>query len=218
MLAVWVVAAGGALLVANALDSPVGEGARDEAQAVAPGPSAVPGTGSQAGGATGLQPLALFLDDPLAEDIAGLPPIRRPARLAELRPERPGPAPPRRARLGAAARSATPRGRGPCTGRRCVATRTSVAAQAGLAMVEGAGGGAAAWPGPRRAWRGSPAENPQDQLVAFNQGIVEVYRQRPARVAAAWIRALQIDRDTYLGRAAVEGLNQLRQQAAGGTP
>ena len=42
VLGVWAVAVGGALLLANALDSPVGEGARDEAQAVAPGAAAVP--------------------------------------------------------------------------------------------------------------------------------------------------------------------------------
>jgi hypothetical protein len=47
---------------------------------------------------------------------------------------------------------------------------------------------------------------------------VEVYRQRPARVAAAWSRTVQLDPDTYLGGAAAEGLAQLQRAATGGTP
>ena len=43
LLGVWVLAVGGALLLARALDDPVDQGARDEAQAVAPGPVAAPG-------------------------------------------------------------------------------------------------------------------------------------------------------------------------------
>jgi len=202
--------------MANALDSPVGEGARDEAQPVAPGAATVPEAGSPPGDATGLQPLALFLDAPLAADIAGLPPIQRPARLAELAESDPDPR--RFVELGSALQLIG-NTEAAATAYRAALRRDpgDVAAQAGLAMIEGAGGGgglARATAGLARLAR----QNPQDQLVSFNQGIVEVYRARPARIAEAWIRTLQIDPNTYLGRAAVEGLNQLRQQAGGGTP
>src|SRR5262245_34894664 len=89
VLVVWAVAVGAALLIADALDSPVGEGARDEAQAVAPGPVAVPG-GGRVGG-QGLPPLALVLDRPLPAGIGDLPPVRQVTRLNELAQTDPDP-------------------------------------------------------------------------------------------------------------------------------
>jgi hypothetical protein len=213
VLAVGLAAAGGALLIANALDSPVGEGARDEARAVVEGPVAVPGV---AGGAQGLQPLALFPDEPLPAEIASLPPIRRAERLAER--ARSDPDPRWLVQLGSVLQVL-----GDPDGARTVYREAlrrepeSVAARAGLVMVEGAGGAA----GLERAAAGLEQlarEHPRDQLVAFNQGIVEVYRGRAAAVAAAWRRTADIDPESYLGRSATEGLAQLAAASGGRAP
>jgi hypothetical protein len=206
VLAVWAVAVGAALLLADALDSPVGEGARDEAQAVAPGPVAVPGE-ALAGG-EGLPPLALVLDRPLPEGIAGLPPIRQAARLSELAQSDPDPQ--RLVELGSvlqllgdpedAARAY-----------RAAASRApgDVAARAGLAMV-GAGDG----DGLARASAGLDAlarEHPDSQLVAFNQGWVEIYRRRAGPAERAWRRTIALGEGTRLGRTALALLQQLEQ-------
>jgi hypothetical protein len=204
VLVVWAVAVGAALLIADALDSPVGEGARDEAQAVAPGPVAVPG-----GAADGerLPPLALVLDRPLPEGIGGLPPIRQAARLSELAQTDPDPR--RLVELGSvlqllgdpqdaarAYRAAAARAPG------------DVAARAGLAVNEGARGGG----GLARAAAGLAAlarDHPGDQLVAFNQGWVEIYRRRAAPAERAWTRTVALGADTRLGRTATALLREL---------
>jgi hypothetical protein len=81
ILGVWILLAGGALLVANALDDPVGAGARDEAQPAVP---AVPGGPATGAGGT-LPPLALVLDRPLPNVVADLDaPIRQAAVLKSL--------------------------------------------------------------------------------------------------------------------------------------
>jgi hypothetical protein len=206
VLAVWALAVGAALLLADALDSPVGEGARDQAQAVAPGPVAVPGE-ALAGG-EGLPPLALVLDRPLPEGIAGLPPIRQAARLSEL--ARSDPDPRRLVELGSvlqllgdpedaarAYRAASSRAPG------------DVAPRAGLAMV-----GAADGEGLARASAGLAAlarEHPDSQLVAFNQGWVEIYRRRAGPAEQAWRRAIALGESTRLGRTALALLQQLEQ-------
>jgi hypothetical protein len=204
VIAVWALAVGAALLLADALDSPVGEGARDEAQAVAPGPVAVPG-GALAGG-EGLPPLALVLDRPLPEGIADLPPIRQATRLSEL--ARSDPDPRRLVELGSvfqllgdpedAARAY-----------RAAAARApaDAAARAGLAMVEGTGG-----EGLARAAAGLAAlarEHPDDQLVAFNQGWVEIYRRRAGPAERAWRRTVALGEGTRLGRTATALLREL---------
>lgn len=208
VLAVWVAAVGGALLIADALDSPVGEGARDEARAVAPGPVVAPGAG-------GLQPLTLFLDRPLPDEIAQLPPIARPAALVGVSRGDPDPRwlvalgsalqlVGRTDQAGAAYRAALRRDPG------------DVAARAGLVVLEGSRGGA----GLETAAAGLGAlaqENPRDQLIAFNQGIVDLYRRRPAGVVEAWNRTIELDPDSYLGRRAAEGLAELAR-AAGSAP
>ena len=57
VLGIWIVLAGGVILLAKALDSPVGAGARDEAQPAVPGPVAALDTNP---GASGRTFLALF--------------------------------------------------------------------------------------------------------------------------------------------------------------
>jgi hypothetical protein len=208
LLGVWVVAAGGALLLANALDSPVGEGARDEAQAVAPGPAAVPPGAAAAGGS--LPPLALVLDAPLPENIAGLPPVEQARRLTELARDDPGPR--RLVELGSVLQQLG-NAEGAAIAFREAARRDpdDLAARAGLAMNPGVGGGA----GLARAAAGLDRlarEDPGDQLVAFNQGWVEVYRRRAGPAAEAWQRTVALGADTRLGQTATA----LLQQLAGG--
>jgi hypothetical protein len=55
-------------------------------------------------------------------------------------------------------------------------------------------------------------EDPGDQLVAFNQGWVEVYRRRAGPAAEAWQRTVALGADTRLGQTATA----LLQQLAGG--
>lgn len=212
LLGVWIVAVGAALLIADALDSPVGEGARDEAQAVAPGgPVQVPGGALAAG--DGLPPLALVLDRPLPDGVGDLPPIRQAVRLSEL--ARSDPDPRRLVELGSVLQllgdpeNAT-------RAYRAAAARApdDLAARAGLAMVEGAGGGA----GLARAAAGLAAlarEHPEDQLVAFNQGWVEIYRRRAAAAERAWERTVELGADTRLGRTAIALLTELESRSGG---
>lgn len=211
VLGAWAVAAGGALLLANALDSPVGEGARDEAQAVAPGPVAVPGGAAARGN---LPPLALVLDEPLPEGIADLPPIRQASRLSELAQDDPDPR--RLVELGSVLQLL-----GNAEGA-AVAYRAAmrsdpddVAAEVGLAMVEGAGGGGA---GLARAAAGLDRlarEHPDDQLVAFNQGWVEVYRRRAEPAEQAWRRTIALGAETRLGRTASALIQELEDRGGG---
>jgi hypothetical protein len=82
-----------------------------------------------------------------------------------------------------------------------------VAARAGLAMVEGTGG-----EGLARAAAGLAAlarEHPDDQLVAFNQGWVEIYRRRAGPAERAWRRTVALGEGTRLGRTATALLREL---------
>lgn len=207
VLGVWVVAVAGALLIANALDSPVDEGARDEAQAVAPGPVAVPGGAVPADGS--LPPLALVLDAPLPPAIADQPPIRQAARLSELARE--DPTPRRLVELGSVLQLLGDAD-GAATAYEAALRLDDgdVAARAGLAMVEGAEGAQ----GLARAAAVLAAlarENPRDQLVAFNQGWLEVYRRQAAAAESAWRRTVELGAQTRLGLTATALIQELER-------
>ena len=218
VLGVWVVAAGGALLIANALDSPVDEGARDEAQAVAPGPVAVPGAGGAAASAdASLPPLALVLDRAPPDGIGDLPPAQQVGRLTEL--ARTDPEPRRLMELGSAllvlgdVENATVAFRG------AVARAPGdVAARAGLIMAEGAGGGAAGLAQASAGLDELARENPESQLVAFNQGWVEIYRRRAGPAERAWRRTVALDSGSLLGSTAAALLETLEARASGAAP
>lgn len=209
------VAGGGALLVAHSLDSPVGEGARDEAQPAVPGPAVVPDA-ALAGNTSGLPPLAMVLDRPPPDGIAKLPPIRQAARLQDLAGRT---AVPRRfVELGAvlqllgdtqgaqsAYESALRRAPG------------DLAARTGLAMIAGADGD----PGLARASADLGAlarQNPRSQLVAFNQGWVEIYRRQAAPARDAWRRTIALGAHTRLGATAEALLRALEKGASGRRP
>jgi hypothetical protein len=203
VLGVWAVAVGAALLIANALDSPTGAGARDEAQAVAPGEVAVPGQGPAV-------PLALVLDRPLPDGVEGLPPIRRAARLGEL--ARSDPDPRRLVELGSALQLLG-RPEAAAGAYRAALERApdDLAARTGLAMVGGAAGAA----GLARAsdeLRALARRHPGSQLVAFNEGWVEIYRSRAAPAERAWRRAVALGEGTRLGRTAAALLRELERR------
>lgn len=212
ILSVWAVAVGGALLMAVALDDPVGEGARDEAQPVAPSQVAEPPQGL----AEELPPLALVLDRPLPPAIASLPPIRQVERLQGL--ARSSGDARRYVELGAALQ-AIGDGTG-ATGAYRSALRAGgddVAADTGLALVRATQGP----DGPEVAAARLSAlasANPDDQLVAFNQGWLAVYRRDSAGATEAWRRAVTIAPDSRLGLAAVALIRSLEERASGREP
>jgi hypothetical protein len=211
ILGVWVLAVGGALLLANALDDPVGEGARDEAQAVSPGPVAVPGVG---GSGQRLPPLALVLDRRLPDGLSDMPPIRQAEELS--RRVRSDPDPRRLVELGSVLQLlGNPEGAGTTYRQALEGDPGNLAAQTGLAMVAGASGGG----GLTRAAADLAAlarEHPGSQLVAFNQGWVEIYRRRAAPAEAAWKRAIALGPETRLGQTAAALLEQLEKGAGSG--
>lgn len=213
LLGVWVVAVGGALLLARALDDPVGQGARDEAQAVAPGPVAVPGGGIRGAGQS-LPPVALVLDRRLPNGLSDMPPIRQAEELSRL--VQADPEPRRLVELGSVLQLlGNPEGAGTTYRQALRRDPGDVAARTGLAMVAGASGDA----GLARAAAGLAAlarEHPDSQLVAFNQGWVEIYRRRAAPAEAAWKRAIALGPDTRLGRTATALVEQLEKRPGSG--
>jgi hypothetical protein len=211
VLGIWVVAAGGALLIADALDSPVGEGARDEAQPAAPGPVAVPQPS-----AADLPPLALVLDRPLPAGVAELPPARQVERLRRLAAD--DPTPRRLVELGSALQLARDRaGAARAYEQALRLAPGDVAARAGLATVAGGAGDA----GLARASAQLSAlarAHPRSQLVAFNQGWVEIYRRRAAPARAAWQRTVALGATTRLGNTATALLEALETGGSGRRP
>ena len=216
ILAVWVVAAGGALLVAQALDSPVGQGARDAAQPAVPGQIDDPTAGTTDGLVEGLPPLSLILDRPLPPAITALPPIRQVAALRT------------RAQRTATARAHVELGSvlqtlGDEVGA-TAAYRTALriggddpAAEAGLALIEGTRSG----DGPARAaarLADLVDARPRDQLLVFNQGRLEIYRRRGDSARAAWERTVELGPDTRLGRVATALIASLASGGSGRNP
>jgi Flp pilus assembly protein TadD len=206
VLAVWVVAAGGALLLANALDSPADEGARDEAQAVAPGPVAIPRPDSAAAPPA----LALILDQPPPMGIGELPPREQAARLVEL--ARADPDPRRLVELGSALQLLGRPDQAAIAFRGALERDPDdVAARTGLAMAR-SGDGPAGLARASAELRRLAREYPDSQLVAFNQGVVEIYRRRGVAAARAWSRAVELGPATLLGSQAAQFVEELRSQ------
>lgn len=213
ILGVWVVLAGAALLIAMALDQPVGAGARDEAQPAVPGVVADP-TEATPGG---LPPLALVLDQPLPQIVADIKaPIRQVPVLRKLAQDT---AQPRRyVELGSVLQLlGDGQGAGDAYRTALQLNPDDVAAKTGLALVTGAqtGDGPAAG---AVALQRLAAANPRSQLVAFNQGWLAIYRRQAAPAAAAWTRTVALGEETRLGRTAAALLASLENGASGRNP
>ena len=205
VLGIWIVVAGGAILLAKSLDSPVGAGARDEAQPAVPGPVASLGTTPSASGQTFL---ALFPADALPADVAGLPKPERAARLRALVAAGAGGASARVA-LGSVLQE---QGDG-AGAERAYRDALRVApgdlsARVGLAMVLGA----QAPPGPARAaarLASLASANPGSQVVLFNQGLLAVSRGRAGEARREWSATVAAGPATRLGILAARALQAL---------
>jgi hypothetical protein len=215
-----IVLAGSALLAANALDSPVGEGARDKAQPAATGSvaagAAAAGAPAAQPGAASLPPFAMVLDHRLPASVAGLPPLQQAVKLrARAMSTR---SPERLVELGSVlqllgdVRSAEFSYRSALT-----FDPQSVAAQVGLAVVAG-GTGADGLATSSERLRALAVVHPRDQLVSFNQGWLEIYRGRADAARAALKRTVALGPDTRLGRTATGLLAALAKIRIGRNP
>lgn len=217
MLGVWVVVAGGTLLVAGALDSPVGEGARDEAQAVAPEVGATSTAPTTTDGAAGrLPPLALVLDHALPESLTSLAPAKQ---LETLRTQGIATKDPERfVELGSLLQLLGDGASAEFSYRSALKfDPQNVGAKVGLALVVGATGETGLVQAARSLQELATA-NPRSQLVAFNQGWVEIYRRRGATARTAWQRTIALGPSTRLGRTATALLETLENGAGGRNP
>ena len=213
ILGVWVLLAASALLVAHALDDPVGAGARDEAQPAVPGTVATdvaPEGGS-------LPPLALVLDRPLPAAVADLKaPIRQAPALERLAVRTGDPQ--RYVELGSVLQLLG-QGDAAATAYRAALARApgDVAATAGLILVDAARSESAQSAAAERM-RALAAANPRSQVASFNAGWLAIYRRQGAAARAAWMRTVAQGEDTRLGRTAASLLASLENGSSGRNP
>jgi Flp pilus assembly protein TadD len=225
---VWAVVTLAAILIAVALDNPVGAGSRDEAQPVAPGgrvaeAPAEGAAGAPAEGAAGapgaapasLPPLTLVTDRSLPPEVAGLPPGEAVSAL-QARAEG-GSDPAAWVDLGVALQQLDRPEEAAAAFRGALREDPGhVPALAGLAMAEGDA---------RDRLDAAAAElgrlataHPDSQLVAANVGWVEFYRRRPEAAHAALERAVALGGDGRVGRIARALVDALEQGALGAGP
>ena len=203
--------AGGALLLANALDSPAGQSARDEAQPATPGPVA-----GSTGGLGQLPPLAMVLDHQLPGGVADLPPIQQAQRLRELAAAAPSAT--RSVELGSVLQLLGDSAGAERAFRDALAREPGdVGALVGLALVNGVTG-PGGLPEATRQLRALARQHPRDQIVSFNQGWLEIYRRRAGPARAAWRRTVELGPDTRLGRTASALLATLGTGSSGRNP
>ena len=213
VLGVWLVLTAGALLAANAMDDPVGAGARDAAQPAVPGeiadaPATVDGT-EPAGGAAAaagdtadeqppLPPFAMVLDHRMPADLAGLPPAQQAVALRTRAMSTNSPV--RLVELGSVLQFLGDLQSADFSYRAALkADPGNIPAQVGLAVVAG-GEGAGGLDAAARNLRTLAAAHPRAQIVTFNQAWVEIYRGRAAPARAALERTVALGPDTRLGR------------------
>lgn len=203
LLGVWAVLVAGALLVANGLDSPVGEGARDEAQPAALGPVATATTPTAptaptAPGVGSLPPFAMVIDHALPAGVAGLAPAEQAERLRTLAMRTRNPA--RFVELGSVMQVLGDRESAEFSYRSALKfDPQSIGAKVGLAVIDGGSGPEGLTRSASRL-EALAADHPRDQLVSFNQAWVAIYRQRGREARAALERTVGLGRDTRLGR------------------
>lgn len=210
VLGVWIALAGGALLVANALDSPSGESARDEAQPAAPGPVATTNA------AADLPPFAMVLDHRLPAAVAGLAPARQAERLRGLAMSTRNPV--RFVELGSVLQVLGDTASAEFSYRSALKFDPgNMAAQVGLAVIN-AGNGADGLTDAARRLGALAATHPRSQLVRFNQAWVAIYRGRADTAQAELRRTAALGPDTRLGRTATALLAALEKIQLGATP
>lgn len=202
VLAVWAGLAGSALLVANALDSPVGAGARDEAQPAVPEQSATPVAPADPAAAAlaALPPFAMVLDHTMPTGVAGLAPIRQAQELRVRAMSTKDPA--RFVELGSVLQVLGDLQSAEFSYRSALKfDPQNVAARVGLAVVDG-GSGSAGLARASSRLKALAAARPGDQLISFNQGWVAMYQGRNTAARATLKRTAALAPQTRLGRTA----------------
>ncbi len=209
--AVWLAVMAAAVGIAIGLDRPVGGGARDRAMPIVAGPVVAPGAELTAS-AEGLPPIALVLPQSLPAAIATLPPEEQVARLRERADALPGPR--RLSELGSALQATgdTPSAEEAYRGALGIEA-DYLAARIGLVMTDAASG-SDGLDRAARAFARLARERPREQIVAFNQGWLAIYRRDPATAGAAWSRTVALGGETRLGRTATQLLRALRAGGA----
>jgi hypothetical protein len=195
LIGVWAVVAGAAILIAHALDDPVGAGARDKAQ-----PAALGTVAGQDGAAATLPPFTMVLDHQLPADVAGLAPAQQ---AEELRTRAMATGDPvTLVELGSVMQVLGDAQSAEFSYRSALERDPqSVAAQVGLALVPGTSGADGLDVAARRLEQVAAA-HPDDQLVTFNRAWLELYRGNAEPAAVALRRTVALDPTSRLGRAA----------------
>jgi len=210
-LGVWAAVVAVTFVVVSQLDSPTGSAPPDAAQPIV-GALTVPPTTS-APGLEALPPLALALDVPLPAPLRKLTGGELVAATRALAGREPTAL--NLDRLGAASQQIGDAAGARSAYRRALRAHPSdVPARVGLALVEGSSGAA----GLARAARTMAAlatQHPDSLVVAFNQGLVAVYRKDTAAVLSAWGRAAALGPRSPLGRTARGVVAALEKRGSG---
>ncbi len=213
LIGVWIVLAGGAFLIANALDQPAGESAPDEAQAAAPGPIATTAADTQV---ASLPPFAMVLDHRLPARISGMPPARQAQelRILAMKTKRPE----RFVELGSVLQVVGDPQSAEFSYRSALKfAPDDLDAQVGLAVVSGDSGAAGLDQADRRLAALASA-HPDAQIVRFNQAWVAIYRGRSAVAETQLKRTVALGAQTRLGRTAAALIVALQKVRLGASP
>jgi cytochrome c-type biogenesis protein CcmH/NrfG len=211
LVGVWVVVAGGALLMAHALDSPSGASARDEAQPAAPGPVATTDAQTAA-----LPAFAMVLDHRLPADVAGLPPARQAQKLQAMAMASRDPE--RFVELGSVLQEVGDLPSAEFSYRGALKLDPgNVGALVGVAVARG-GSGPAGLAAADRQLAALATTHPRSQLVRFNQAWVSVYRGQVSEAIARLKATVALGPQTRLGRTATGLTAALRKIKLGANP
>ena len=214
LVGAWIAVAGGALLIANALDTPTGQSARDEARAAAPGPVAAAAPDTP--GTAALPPFAMVLDHPLPAKVTGLPPARQAQELRVMAMTSKDPV--RFVELGSVLQVVGDLASARFSYQSALRFDPgNLAAMVGLAVVRG-GEGAAGLADADRRLAALAASHPGEQIVRFNQAWVAIYRGRAGAADAQLRRTVALGAQTRLGRTAAALVAALEKIRLGATP
>ncbi len=208
VIAAGLVLAGGVIAASISLGGTSDLAAPDPAQPIVVGVVAAPG--EELTGPTDLPPLAMVVDEPVPDEIAGLSPS---AQVARYRAEARDDDAPSLVRLGAAEQRAGEQDAAADSFRRAQAADPGALAPAiGLAMGD-AGTGDAGMARATKEMAALTRANPDSQLAWFNRGWLATYRRDGPGVLSAWRRVVELDPDSPIGRTATALLRGIADQA-----
>ncbi len=208
VLVAGLVVAGAVIAVALSLGGSTDLAAPDPAQPIVVGVVAAPG--EELTGPTELPPLAMVVDEPVPDDIAGL---TASAQVARYRADARDDDAASLVRLGAAEQRAGEQQAAADSFRRAQAVEPDAIAPAvGLAMADAATGDAGVARATARLTALTRA-NPGSQLAWFNRGWLATYRRDGPDVLSSWKRVVEIDPGSPIGRTATALLRGIADQA-----